>query len=311
MPEIVASNALIGRMPLRWQLLTNHASSTQHICVACKEKRHEPQKHEKPENPDISWDRATNVCYHATHLDDALKLEHLVSSVGQQQHQSHYDQQPTRKELAKRMKHQELCRLYRHSTRESVVAKGRRRESSHALNLQQDFQKLTKATINGKQQNKSIDKKKAKLRQSTTHDTVSGFRGPDILEMKRPLPMPFPSLETTVSSPTCLAQNASNRWQHPQGTHMDLHHDMEVESNEDHQRRRSTSYAHMLLRMRRHYRAVQTNGSHELSATVPPRRIRPERRVDHSSSLPNMATAKESTDGAIDLSYLRAYKDLR
>ncbi|POM77212.1 Hypothetical protein PHPALM_5437 [Phytophthora palmivora] len=85
------------------------------------------------------------------------------------------------------------------------------------------------------------------------------------------------------------------------------------ETEEERQRRRSASYAHMLLRMRRHYDAVQVNGTHGHPATAPPRRIRAERAK--SVAVRNVKEddpVKDNLDNfTLDLDYLREYKDAR
>lgn len=90
------------------------------------------------------------------------------------------------------------------------------------------------------------------------------------------------------------------------------------ETEEERQRRRSASYAHMLLRMRRHYDAVQVNGTNGHPATAPPRRIRAERRAsvrNVKGALVKEDLTKEDDPAnasfAIDLDYLGAYKDAR
>ncbi|KAE9288656.1 hypothetical protein PF008_g26082 [Phytophthora fragariae] len=74
----------------------------------------------------------------------------------------------------------------------------------------------------------------------------------------------------------------------------------------------------MLLRMRRHYDAVQVNGTNGHPATAPPRRIRPERRAsvrNVKGALVKEDLIKEddptNASFAIDLDYLGAYKDAR
>ncbi|CEG40170.1 uncharacterized protein PHALS_10382 [Plasmopara halstedii] len=84
-------------------------------------------------------------------------------------------------------------------------------------------------------------------------------------------------------------------------------------SDKERQRQRSVSHAQMLQRMRQHYTTVRVNGTSGYCATAPPRRIRHERR--------NMSIAScnheeepiktDTTDVAIDLAYLRVYKDAR
>jgi hypothetical protein len=85
----------------------------------------------------------------------------------------------------------------------------------------------------------------------------------------------------------------------------------ENETEEERQRRRTASYAQMLVRMRRHYDAVQVNGTHAAPTTAPPRRVRAERRaksVAHRNFKADAAMDNPATF-AIDLDYLRAYKD--
>ncbi|KAG6965718.1 hypothetical protein JG688_00007065, partial [Phytophthora aleatoria] len=86
------------------------------------------------------------------------------------------------------------------------------------------------------------------------------------------------------------------------------------ETEEERQRRRSASYAHMLVRMRRHYDTVQVNGTHGPPVTAPPRRIRAERRaksVAVHSVKEDEPVKMDPADFAVDLDYLRAYKDAR
>ncbi|KAG7394694.1 hypothetical protein PHYBOEH_004818 [Phytophthora boehmeriae] len=110
------------------------------------------------------------------------------------------------------------------------------------------------------------------------------------------------------------------------------------ETEEERQRRRSASYARMLTRMKRHYEAVQVNGSHAHPATAPPRRQRAVRRAKSVAShhfradlandshvetalvvtdlvsadpFKNDPVNSKAADLTVDLAYLNVYKDAR
>ncbi|KAK1946655.1 hypothetical protein P3T76_002207 [Phytophthora citrophthora] len=140
----------------------------------------------------------------------------------------------------------------------------------------------------------------------------------DILGMSQSLELPSNYFDMSSSSPTFTAASA------PEHDPLDLKQlEMQMppveehkknETEEERQRRRSASYAHMLLRMRRHYDAVQVNGTYSHPTTAPPRRIRAERRaksVAVRSAKEEEAVKIDPANVAIDLDYLRAYKNAR
>lgn len=139
----------------------------------------------------------------------------------------------------------------------------------------------------------------------------------DILGMSRSLELPPNYFDMSSSSPMDTFSGTSTPEQDPlewrqmetQLPQVELRKKSETE--EEQQRRRSASYAHMLLRMRRHYDAVQVDGSHAHPATAPPRRVRAERRAQSVAVRSVKVDQDSPTNLAIDLDYLRAYKDAR
>ncbi|KAL4150626.1 hypothetical protein PRNP1_010027 [Phytophthora ramorum] len=139
----------------------------------------------------------------------------------------------------------------------------------------------------------------------------------DILGMSRSLDLPPNYFAMSTMSPTFTVASAPD--QDPlslEHLEMQLPPQMEPqrqnETEEERQRRRSASYAHMLLRMRRHYDTVQVNGA-QAPVTAPPRRVRADRRAK-SVAVRNVKhdPVNFSPAGlAVDLAYLRAYKDAR
>ncbi|OWZ18999.1 hypothetical protein PHMEG_0006823 [Phytophthora megakarya] len=87
------------------------------------------------------------------------------------------------------------------------------------------------------------------------------------------------------------------------------------ETDEERLRRRSVSYAHMLIRMRRHYGAVQVDGTNSHPTTAPPRRIRAERRAKsvavHDAAEDDPIKMDDLANFTLDLDYLREFKDAR
>ncbi|KAL3665661.1 hypothetical protein V7S43_009094 [Phytophthora oleae] len=315
------------------------------MCMACAEKRQAPQKFEPTVNLDSSWD--------GQKPEPPLKLEHLEPhDMGRQQRRSRSVQQNTRVQPQKREKLQEERRENRTSAREPLSSNGRRRGPSQASETQrgrrssgvlQPFashrvsreslmrnrpastvERRTGPSIHAKQRG-SVEtptrpRKSSNSRSEPRGSEKKGQRlssTADILGMSRSLELPPNYFDMSSSSPTFSATSAPEhnlldlRQLEMQMPHVVEHKNNETE--EERQRRRSASYAHMLLRMRRHYDTVQVNGTHNRPTTAPPRRIRAERRAKSVA----VRSAKEEPvkidpdNFAIDLDYLRAYKDAR
>ncbi|KAG7382557.1 hypothetical protein PHYPSEUDO_004756 [Phytophthora pseudosyringae] len=184
-----------------------------------------------------------------------------------------------------------------------------------------------RTSANAKQQRASVETPTRARKPSTGQSEPRGSEKKpqrlsstaDILGMSRSLELPPNYFDMSSSSPTFSPASG------PEHDALDWRHPMEMqlpqaeprkkhESEEERQRRRSASYAHMLQRMRRHYDAVHVNGAHFHPATAPPRRVRAERRAK-SVAVRNVTQDPMRLDNpgdfAIDLDYLRAYKDAR
>ncbi|KAG1703541.1 hypothetical protein DVH05_007486 [Phytophthora capsici] len=329
--------------PLRWRFLTNKAPRTKFMCMACAEKRQAPQKFEPTVNLDSSWD--------GQKVEPPLKLEHLEShDNGRQQRRSRSVQQNTRVQSQKREKLQERQperRESRASTQEPLSSNGRRRGPSQAPETQRDRRssgvlhpfanhRVSRESHMRTRPASTIESRMGKQRGSVetptrprkSSNSQSEPRGSekkgqrlsstaDILGMSRSLELPPNYFDMSSSSPTFTAASE------PEHDNVDWRQlEMQMprverktnETEEERQRRRSASYAHMLLRMRRHYDTVQVNGTHSHPTTAPPRRIRAERRA--KSVAVRSANAEEAVkidpaNVAIDLDYLRAYKNAR
>ncbi|KAE8983127.1 hypothetical protein PR003_g24264 [Phytophthora rubi] len=329
--------------PLRWRFLTNKAPRTKFMCSACAEKRQKPQViDQRPLNLDSSWSssfetpqqREERNYKHRTVSDQALRLEHL-----HEPRDSKAQQQKREKLQAEQRRRLESQRR----AQEQPRAEGRRRGSSqtqhgvlqpftnHCMS-RESIPRHRAAEIKART---SVPKQRASVESTTRpRKSSSGRSEPrgsekkgqrlsstaDILGMSRSLELPPNYFGMSSSSPKFCAASA------PEDSPLDWRQlEMQLpqalprkqnETEEERQRRRSASYAHMLLRMRRHYDAVQVTNGHP--ATAPPRRIRPERRAsvrNVKGALVKEDLIKEddptNASFAIDLDYLGAYKDAR
>ena len=136
----------------------------------------------------------------------------------------------------------------------------------------------------------------------------------EILGMSRSINLPPNYFEMSSSSPKTYAAAPQDPLDEDG---VDLHVPQvdlpkPCENEEERHRRRSASYAHMLLRMRLHYNTVQVNGKAARPASAPPRRIRSERTPSVARCTVKSDTiTRVSTNFVIDIGYLRAYKDAR
>ncbi|ETO60283.1 hypothetical protein F444_21494 [Phytophthora nicotianae P1976] len=326
--------------PLRWRFLTNKAPRTKYMCSSCAEKRQVPQKSEQPVSLDSSWDGIPKPS------GQALRLEHLEPHEAvRQQRKSQRHAQEKREKLHER--HTER-RENRKSTREPVSSNGRRRRSSqasedparrtsgvlqpfanHRVSRESIIRNRPASTVEIRTRT-SVTKQRASVETPTrprkSSSGQSELRGSekkgqrlsstaDILGMSRSLELPPNYFDMSSSSPTFSApEHDPVDWRQIETQLPAAEPRKKNETEEERQRRRSASYAHMLLRMRRHYDTVQVNGTHGHPATAPPRRIRAERRAKSVAvqSVQEDEPAKVDPDNfAIDLDYLRAYKDAR
>ncbi|KAG2787880.1 hypothetical protein PC129_g11752 [Phytophthora cactorum] len=328
--------------PLRWRFLTNKAPRTKYMCSACAEKRQVPQKTEQPVSLDSSWDGSQK------HSEPALRLEHLEShDAVRQQRKSQRMQSEKREKLQERYPER---RENRRSTREPLSSNSRRRGSSQTSEAQHDSARRSSVLqpfANHRKSRESIIRNRPastveiRTRTSVTNQRASvetltrprksstGQSEPrgsekkdqrlsstaDILGMSRSLELPPNYFAMSSSSPTFSApEHDSVDWRQIEMQLPPTEARKKNETEEERQRRRSASYAHMLVRMRRHYDTVQVNGTHGPPVTAPPRRIRAERRakfVAVHSVKEDEPVKMDPADFAVDLDYLRAYKDAR
>ncbi|KAF4130926.1 hypothetical protein GN958_ATG19931 [Phytophthora infestans] len=320
--------------PLRWRFLTKKAPRTKYMCSSCAEKRQVPQKVEPSVSLDSSWDGSPKPS------DQALKLEHLEPYVAGRQQRKTQREQPEKRETLQDGRPQR--RENRKNTREPVSSNGRRRRSSqmsedaarsssgvlnpfvnHRVSRESSIRNRPASTVEIRART-SVTKQRASVENPTRpRKSSTGQSEPrgsekrlsstaDILGMSRSLKLPPNYFDMSSSSPTFSApEHDPVDWKQI-GTPAEPLKNNETE--EERQRRRSASYAHMLLRMRQHYDTVHVNGAHSHPATAPPRRIRAERRAKSVAvrSVTEDEPAKtDPADFAIDLDYLRAYKDAR
>ncbi|KAF1787252.1 hypothetical protein GQ600_5735 [Phytophthora cactorum] len=287
--------------PLRWRFLTNKAPRTKYMCSACAEKRQVPQKTEQPVSLDSSWDGSQK------HSEPALRLEHLEShDAVRQQRKSQRMQSEKREKLQERYPER---RENRRSTREPLSSnvededRHKRRRHNTTLPSRESIIRNRPASTVEIRTRTSVTNQRASVETLTRpRKSSTGQSEPRGSEKKDQRLTATNYFAMSSSSPTFSApEHDSVDWRQIEMQLPPTEARKKNETEEERQRRRSASYAHMLVRMRRHYDTVQVNGTH---------------------GPPLLPTAKDSVkedepvkmdpaDFAVDLDYLRAYKDAR
>ncbi|KAF1788915.1 hypothetical protein GQ600_747 [Phytophthora cactorum] len=301
--------------PLRWRFLTNKAPRTKYMCSACAEKRQVPQKTEQPVSLDSSWDGSQK------HSEPALRLEHLEShDAVRQQRKSQRMQSEKIEKLQERYPER---RENRRSTREPLSSNGRRRGSSQTSEAQHDsarrssvlqpfanHRKSRESIIRNRpastveirtrtsvtNQRASVDTPTRPRKSSTGQSEPRGSeKGPAVeFDSRYPRNVPVAGAATQLlrhelfvayifctGARFCRLETDRDAVTPNRGRKKN-------ETEEERQRRRSASYATCWIRAERRAKSVAV---HSVKEDEP--------------------VKMDPADFAVDLDYLRAYKDAR
>ncbi|EGZ10699.1 hypothetical protein PHYSODRAFT_317810 [Phytophthora sojae] len=326
--------------PLRWRFLSNKAPRTKFMCGKCAEKRQKPQVIEQPPfSLDSSWSSGTQIS------DQALRLDHLReprdNKAQHQKREKLQEEQRRRHESQRRTHEPSIPEGRRRGSSQGVLQPiGNHRNSRESMSRQRQASAADikpRTSVPKQHQRASVESATRPRRSSSGRSEPRGSEKKgqrlsstaDILGMSRSLEMPPNYFEMSSKSPKFCAASAPEGdspmdWKQLEIQLPQVQPRKQNETEEERQRRRGASYAHMLLQMRRHYDAVQVNGANGYHpATAPPRRIRAERRaqsvavrnVKDGLVMADLTKEEEdpvdSTQRAIDLDYLRAFKDAR
>ncbi|KAF1774814.1 hypothetical protein GQ600_2402 [Phytophthora cactorum] len=258
--------------PLRWRFLTNKAPRTKYMCSACARSVQVPQKTEQPVSLDSSWDGSQK------HSEPALRLEHLEShDAVRQQRKSQRMQSEKIEKLQERYPER---RENRRSTREPLSSNGRRRGSSQTSEAQHDSARRS-----------SVLQPFANHRKS--RESIIRNRPASTVEIRT---------RTSVTNQRASVESDATEKRPVRRT----------------KRKKNASDAKRVVRPHAGAHETSNNRAGEWNprspVTAPPRRIRAERRaksVAVHSVKEDEPVKMDPADFAVDLDYLRAYKDAR